>query len=106
QAARRRRRRQGPGRAVGASLIRHPSFQCEPWEVCETDLRVEDLAQRESILALSNGHIGLRGNLDEGEPYGLPGTYLAGFYEERPLPYGESGYGYPEEGPTVVNGAN
>ena len=87
-------------------MIRHPSFQCEPWEVCETDLRIDDLPQRESVFALSNGHIGLRGNLDEGEPYGLPGTYLAGFYELRPLPYGESGYGYPEEGQTVVNVTN
>ena len=34
------------------------------------------LAQTESVFALSNGHIGLRGNLDEGEPHGLPGTYL------------------------------
>jgi alpha,alpha-trehalose phosphorylase len=87
-------------------VIRHPSFRCEPWEVCETDLQIEDLAQRESVLALSNGHIGLRGNLDEGEPYGLPGTYLASFYELRPLPYGESGYGYPEESQTVVNVTN
>ena len=106
QAARRRRRREGPGRASGAVVIRHPSFRCEPWEVCETDLRIDELAQRESVFALSNGHIGLRGNLDEGEPYGLPGTYLAGFYELRPLPYGESGYGYPEEGQTVVNVTN
>jgi alpha,alpha-trehalose phosphorylase len=87
-------------------VIRHPSFRCEPWEVCETDLRIDELAQRESVFALSNGHIGLRGNLDEGEPYGLPGTYLAGFYELRPLPYGESGYGYPEEGQTIVNVTN
>ena len=42
------------------------------------------LAQTESVFALSNGHIGLRGNLDEGEPHGLPGTYLNGFYELAP----------------------
>ena len=30
-------------------------------------------AQTESVFALSNGHIGLRANLDEGEPYGMPG---------------------------------
>ena len=47
------------------------------------------------MFALSNGHIGLRGNLDEGEPNGLPGTYLNSFYELRPLPYAEAGYGYP-----------
>src|ERR1700681_1860247 len=61
------------------------------------------LAQTESVFALANGHIGLRANLDEGEPYGLPGTYLAGFYEARPLPYAELGYGFPEAGQTVVN---
>src|SRR5581483_8729146 len=51
-------------------------------------------------------HIGLRGNLDEGEPFGLPGTYLNSFYELRPLPYAEAGYGYPESGQTVVNVTN
>ena len=43
--------------------------------------RLDLLAQTESIFALSNGHIGLRGNLDEGEPHGVPGTYLNGFFE-------------------------
>ena len=61
---------------------------------------------RESVFALSNGHIGLRGNLDEGEPHGLPGTYLNSFYELRPLPYAEAGYGYPESGQTIVNVTN
>ena len=64
------------------------------------------LAQSESVFALSNGHIGLRGNLDEGEPHGLPGTYLNSFYELRPLPYAEAGYGYPESGQTIVNVTN
>src|ERR1700757_3213672 len=67
---------------------------------------MEVLAQTESIFALSNGHLGLRGNLDEGEPYGLPGTYLNSVYELRPLPYAEAGYGYPESGQTVVNVTN
>ena len=58
------------------------------------------------MFALSNGHIGWRGNLDEGEPHGLPGTYLNGVYELRPLPYAEAGYGYPESGQTVINVTN
>ena len=64
------------------------------------------LAQSESLFALSNGHIGLRGNFDEGEPHGLPGTYLNSFYEVRPLPYAEAGFGYPEAGQTVVDVTN
>jgi alpha,alpha-trehalose phosphorylase len=64
------------------------------------------LGQVESVFALSNGHIGLRGNLDEGEPHATPGTYLNSFYEKRPLPYAEGGYGYPESGQTIINVTN
>jgi alpha,alpha-trehalose phosphorylase len=87
-------------------VITHPSFTVEPWSVTEDALSLDVLAQSESVFALSNGHIGLRGNLDEGEPFGLPGTYLNGLYETRPLPYAEAGYGYPEDGQTVVNATN
>jgi alpha,alpha-trehalose phosphorylase len=87
-------------------LIDHPAFQVDGWSVMETELPRDRLAQTESVFALGNGHIGLRGNLDEGEPHGLPGTYLNGFYETRPLPYAEAGFGYPEAGQTVVNVTN
>ncbi|MDR6317426.1 glycoside hydrolase family 65 protein [Actinoplanes couchii] len=75
----------------------------EPWQVRETRLDTALLAQTESVFALANGYLGLRGNLDEGEPHEISGTYLNSFYEDRPLPYPEGGYGYPEEGQTVVN---
>ena len=84
-------------------MIQHSAFLVVPWALREVELDLERLAQAESVFALANGHIGLRGNLDEGEPYGLLGTYLAGFYEIRPLRYAEAGYGNPEAGQTVVN---
>ena len=87
-------------------MIDHPSFSVEPWTVREIALDTDVLAQSESVFAVSNGHIGIRGNLDEGEPHGIPGTYLNGVYENRPLPYGEAGYGYPDSGQTVINVAN
>ncbi|HEY1455538.1 MAG TPA: family 65 glycosyl hydrolase, partial [Candidatus Dormibacteraeota bacterium] len=64
------------------------------------------LAQSESIFALSNGHIGWRANLDEGEPHAISGSYLNAFYEEVPLPYAETAYGYPEAGQTILNVTN
>ena len=67
---------------------------------------MESLGVTETVFALSNGHIGLRGNLDEGEPHATPGTYLNSFYERRPLPYAEGGYGYPESGQTIINVTN
>ncbi|MDB4938421.1 MAG: Maltose phosphorylase [Labilithrix sp.] len=87
-------------------MIRHPSFRVEPWALHETALELDILAQTESLFALSNGHIGLRGNLDEGEPHGLPGTYLNGVYELHALLEAESVYGTPESGQTLVNVTN
>src|ERR1700694_3391451 len=84
-------------------MILHPSFTVEPWCVRATSLDLEVLAQFESVFALSNGHIGWRANLDEGEPNCLPVSYLNGVWEQHPLPYAEGGYGYPEAGQTVVN---
>ncbi|OLF15998.1 glycoside hydrolase family 65 protein [Actinophytocola xanthii] len=78
-------------------------FQVAPWDLRWNSLDLPALEQTESIFALSNGHIGIRGSLEEGEPTVLPGTYLNGFYEQHQLPYAEGGYGYPEDGQTVVN---
>ncbi|PRX46509.1 alpha,alpha-trehalose phosphorylase [Prauserella shujinwangii] len=78
-------------------------YEISPWELRWRGLDVNELQRTESTFALSNGHIGMRGTLEEAEPRGLPGTYLNGFYEEHPLPYAEAGYGYPEAGQTVVN---
>ncbi|WP_406431526.1 family 65 glycosyl hydrolase [Streptomyces sp. NBC_00631] len=87
-------------------MITHRSYAVEPWTVRETALNLDVLAQSESVFALSNGHVGWRGNLDEGEPHGLPGSYLNGVHEVHPLPYAEAGYGYPESGQTVINVTN
>jgi alpha,alpha-trehalose phosphorylase len=83
-------------------VIEHPAFPPEPWTVRETSFDQTFLAQSESIFALANGHLGLRGNLDEGEPRALSGTYLNGVYESYPLEYGERGFGWPEDGQVVV----
>ncbi|MFF0160810.1 glycoside hydrolase family 65 protein [Streptomyces sp. NPDC005263] len=87
-------------------MISNRSYTVEPWAVRETHLNLDVLAQSESVFALSNGHVGWRGNLDEGEPHGLPGSYLNGVHELHPLPYAEAGYGYPESGQTVINVTN
>ena len=87
-------------------MITNRAYAVEPWTVRETRLELDFLAQSESVFALSNGHVGWRGNLDEGEPHGLPGSYLGGVFETHPLPYAEAGYGYPESGQTVINVTN
>ncbi|MBV8994041.1 MAG: glycoside hydrolase family 65 protein [Pseudonocardiales bacterium] len=87
-------------------MIEQQRFAVEPWAVRECGLDLTALGHTESVFALANGHIGLRGNLDEGDPHSLPGSYLNSFYELRPLPYPEGGYGYPESGQAIINVTN
>ena len=87
-------------------MILQDAFTVEPWNLRETYLDLDLLAQTESVFALANGHVGWRANLDEGEPHGLPGSYLNGVWESRPLPYAESAYGLPETGQEIINVTN
>lgn len=77
--------------------------QVEPWVHRETGWSEAFAAQSESLLALSNGHLGVRGTLDEGEPSAFAGTFLAGFYETRPIPYADRGYGDPKLDQVLVD---
>jgi alpha,alpha-trehalose phosphorylase len=87
-------------------MIASPRFRVEPWSLHETSLNLDVISQTESLFALSNGFIGVRGNLDEGEPHGIPGSYLNGVYELRPLPSAESQYGAPESSQTLIDVTN
>lgn len=87
-------------------MIDPSAFRVDPWLITEPELDLDRIGHSESIFALSNGHIGLRGNLDEGEPHGTPGSYLNGFFEAVDLPYAEGGYGYPQLGQTLLNVTN
>src|SRR5690606_34094416 len=77
-------RRRGRSRMIEQQEHRPRLFTVEPWSVTEPELHLDALASTESVFALSNGHIGLRGNLDEGDPHGIPGTYLNSVSESRP----------------------
>jgi len=81
-------------------------FDVAPWSIGLTGLDEAQLAHRESVFALSNGHLGWRGTLDEGAPHGITGSYLNGVFERHPMPYAEAGYGYPRSGESVINVPN
>lgn len=82
-------------------------FPVDPWKLSAIKLEAETssefIGQTETMFALSNGYLGVRGTLDEGEPIEEPGTYLNGFYEYRPIAYGETAYGFPKRGQSMLN---
>jgi alpha,alpha-trehalose phosphorylase len=85
--------------------LRPPSheYPADEWNVIEKGFHPEFLAQLETMLALGNGYLGLRGCPEEGGPNAENGTFINGFYETRPIVYGEEAYGFAKTGQTIVN---
>jgi alpha,alpha-trehalose phosphorylase len=51
-------------------------FHVDPWRLRTRVFDPSDLAATESLFALSNGHIGLRGSLDEDTGTQVQGTLM------------------------------
>ncbi len=85
--------------------LRPPShdYPADEWNVIEKAFHPEFLAQLETMSALGNGYLGMRGCPEEGGPYAENGTYINGFYETRPIVYGEEAYGFAKTGQTICN---
>ncbi len=65
-------------------------------------LAEEFAGQSETMFALSNGYLGMRGTFEEAVPVAEPGVLLNGFYEKRPIVYGEHAYGFPRVGQSIL----
>src|SRR6185295_11813647 len=85
--------------------LRPPSrdYPADEWNVVEKAFHPEFLAQLETMLAVGNGYLGMRGCPEEGGPNAENGTFINGFYETRPIVYGEEAYGFAKTGQTIVN---
>ena len=75
----------------------------DEWKIIEKEFYPEFLGQMETIFALSNGYLGMRGTFEEGTPFYNHGNLINGFYESWPIVYGEQAYGFAKTGQTIVN---
>jgi alpha,alpha-trehalose phosphorylase len=85
--------------------LRPPSreYPADEWNIIEKAFRPEFLAQIETMLALGNGYLGMRGCPEEGGPNAENGTFINGFYESWPIVYGEDAFGFAKTGQTICN---
>jgi alpha,alpha-trehalose phosphorylase len=83
--------------------LRPPSreYPADEWNVIEKAFHPEFLAQSETMLALGNGYLGMRGCPEEGGPNVENATLINGFYETRPILYAEEAYGFAKTGQTI-----
>src|SRR5215475_5571411 len=78
-------------------------YPADEWNVIEKAFHPEFLAQSETMLALANGYLGLRGCPEEGGPNAENATLINGFYETWPIAYAEEAYGFAKTGQTICN---
>jgi alpha,alpha-trehalose phosphorylase len=77
-------------------------FAPDPWRLVECRYNPDYIEQTETLFALSNGFLGIRGSFDEGEPSYRQETLLNGFHETWPIVYPESAHGFATTGQTIV----
>jgi alpha,alpha-trehalose phosphorylase len=79
------------------------SYPVEDWQIVERRFEPEYLPALESVFAVANGYLGLRGTPEEGTPIHEGGAVLNGFHETWPIVYPEDAYGLARVGQTIVN---
>ena len=85
-----------------ASRLPEEIYPVDPWRLVERGFVPERLALSETLFALANGYLGIRGSLDEGNPVHECGTFINGFYETWPINYPEEAFGLPALGQSIV----
>ncbi|UGQ46198.1 glycoside hydrolase family 65 protein [Massilia endophytica] len=86
------------------------TFPLDAWCIRETSFDTKSHFLDETLFALGNGYIGLRGTGEEGYsgPAGtsLDGSYLNGFYESEPIHYPENAYALARTNQFMLNVPN
>ena len=77
-------------------------FPCEPWKLVENIHVPGDEGTLETLFALGNGHLGIRGSHSMAGDSELPGTFINGFHEIWDIKHAENAYGFARTGQRIV----
>ncbi|BCW34209.1 kojibiose phosphorylase [Arthrobacter sp. StoSoilA2] len=77
-------------------------FPCEPWKLVESIHVPGDEGTLETLFALGNGHLGVRGAHSTRGDGELPGTFINGFHEIWDIKHAENAYGFARTGQRIV----
>ena len=75
----------------------------DEWALIETKPNRMDLGVSETLFALSNGYLGLRGNPEEGRDSSKHGTFINGVHETWNIQHAEDAYGLARAGQGIVS---
>ena len=86
-----------------APMLDRDRFPVDPWRFTEVQYRPDDIGVAETLFAVGNGFLGMRGNNAEGRRAHEHGTFLNGLHETFRIRHAEQAYGFAEVGQTIVN---
>ncbi len=92
-----------PEYSIPEYLDHRSRFPIDPWRLTERRYDASDLGVTETLFAVGNGYLGLRGNVEEGRDTHTHGTFINGFHETWPIRYPEEAYGFARVGQTIAN---
>lgn len=84
-------------------MIDRDRFPVDPWRLVETSFDLAKTGVTETLFAVGNGYLGMRGNHPEGRHAHEHGTFINGFHETFPIRHAEQAYGFAEVGQTIIN---
>jgi alpha,alpha-trehalose phosphorylase len=84
-------------------MIDRGRFPVDEWRLVEAEGSLDDVGVTETIFAVGNGYLGMRGNFPEGRFAHEAGTFVNGFHETFPIRHAEQAYGFAEVGQTIIN---
>lgn len=91
-------------RAPASDPVDRTRFPVEEWGLTEVRYDTAHLGQRETVFAVGNGYLGLRGNNEEGNAEAhAHGTFVNGFHETWDIRHAEDAFAFAKTGQTIVN---
>jgi alpha,alpha-trehalose phosphorylase len=78
-------------------------FPVDPWALTEVLYSPREVSVSETLFAVGNGYLGMRGNNAEGRKAHEHGTFINGLHETWAIRHAEQAYGFAEVGQTIVN---
>ncbi|MFE4833167.1 glycoside hydrolase family 65 protein [Arthrobacter sp. NPDC056691] len=84
---------------ITADRVRFPS---DPWKLVETSHQPGDAGTLETLFALGNGHLGVRGAHWASADAELPGSFVNGFHEIWDIKHAENAFGFARTGQRIL----
>ena len=77
-------------------------FPNDPWKLVETSHAPGNAGALETLFALGNGHLGIRGAHWAAADAELPGSFINGFHEIWDIKHAENAFGFARTGQRIL----